>query len=127
VASPDWTVERHLEAGSDAGRALWRRLAAIVAACGEHSVSVSKTTITFKGPRRGFAGARPSGDRLVGYFDVPYAVDDPRVTSVAPYQKDLFVHHFRIEDPAQLDATFAVWIGDAYEQVGCGRRLGLRQ
>ena len=61
MASPEWTVERHLEAGSDDGRALWHRFADLVAACGEHSLSVAKTTVTFKGPKRGFAGARPKG------------------------------------------------------------------
>ncbi len=92
-----WTIERHLEAGSDHGRALFHRLVDIVAACGEYTTSVAKTTITFKGPRRGFAGARPVGDRLVGYFDVTYRVDDARIRSVAPYQKDLFVHHYRVD------------------------------
>lgn len=62
MASPEWTVERHLEAGSEAGRELWHRLADLVADCGEHSLSVAKTTVTFKGPRRGFAGARPKDE-----------------------------------------------------------------
>jgi hypothetical protein len=122
VASPEWTVERHLEAGTERGRALWHRFAGIVAECGEHSLSVAKTTITFKGPRRGFAGARPKGDELVGYFDVARRIDDPRITSVAAYQKDLFVHHFRIDEPAQLDEAFAGWIAAAYDEVGCGNR-----
>jgi hypothetical protein len=116
----EWTVDRHLEAGSERGRALWRRFAAVVAACGEHSLSVAKTTITFKGPKRGFAGARPKGDELLGYFDVTYRVEgDPRIRSVAPYQKDLFVHHFRIDT---IDADVERWIRDSYDQVGCGRR-----
>jgi hypothetical protein len=121
VASPDvWTVERHLEAGTEHGRALWHRIADIVASCGEHSLSVAKTTITFKGPKRGFAGARPKGDELVGYFDVTYRVeDDPRIRSVAPYQKDLYVHHFRVRE---VDADVEQWIRDAYDQVGCGNR-----
>jgi hypothetical protein len=119
VAAPEWTVERHLEAGSDLGRALWYRFAELVAGFGEHSLSVAKTTVTFKGPRRGFAGARPNGDELVGYFDVTYRVEDPRIRSVSPYQKDLFVHHFRV---SSIDDDFAGWISDAYEQVGCGRR-----
>jgi hypothetical protein len=119
VASPEWTVERHLEAGTEHGRALWRRLAEVVAECGEHSLSVAKTTITFKGPKRGFAGGRPKGDDLVGYFDVTYRVEDPRITSVSPYQKDLFVHHFRVN---AIDEEFAGWIRDAYDQVGCGNR-----
>ncbi len=69
MASPEWTVERHLEAGSERGRALGHGFADLVAACGGHSLSVAKTTVTFKGPRRGFAGARPKGDELVGCFD----------------------------------------------------------
>ena len=58
MASPEWTVERHLEAGSEDGRALWQRFADVVAGCGEHSLSVAKKTVTFKGPKRGFAGAQ---------------------------------------------------------------------
>ena len=76
--------------------------------------------MTFKGPKRGFAGARPKGDELIGYFDVTYRVEgDARIRSAAPYQKDLFVHHFRV---SEIDDEFAGWIHDAYEQVGCGRR-----
>jgi hypothetical protein len=121
-----WTIERHLQAGSDHGRALFHRFVEIVAGCGEYTTSVAKTTITFKGPRRGFAGARPSGDRLLGYFDVTYRVEDPRIRSVGPYQKDLFVHHFRVDALEQLDDEFAGWIADAHEQVGCGGRLAGR-
>ena len=118
-----WTIERHLEAGSDHGRALFDHFVGIVAACGAYTTTVAKTTITFKGPRRGFAGARPAGDRLVGYFDVTYRVDDARIRRAAPYQKDLFVHHFRVDSPEQLDDQFARWIADAYHQVGSGNRL----
>ena len=117
----EWTVERHLEAGTELGRALFERFVELVAACGPFHVSVAKTTITFKGERRGFAGARPKGDRLVGYFDVTRRIEDPRITSVAPYQKDLFVHHYRVDTLAQLDGEFASWLAAAYE-VGAGRR-----
>ena len=120
--SVPWTIERHLEAGTEQGRALFHRFVDIVASCGEYTTSVAKTTITFKGPRRGFAGARPKGDRLQGYFDVTYRVHDPRISSIAPYQKDLFVHHFRVDSLDQMDDEFARWIGDAYHQVGCGNR-----
>ena len=79
-------------------------------------------TITFKGPRRGFAGARPNRDRLQGYFDVTYRVEDPRIQRVGPYQKNLFVHHFRVDSLEQMDDDFVRWIADAYDQVGCGNR-----
>ena len=121
-----WTIERHLEGGTEHGRALFHRFVDIVAACGEYTTTVATTTITFKRPRRGFAGARPVGDRLLGYFDVNYRVDDPRIRSAAPYQTDLFVHHFRVDSPDQLDEEFARWIADAYDQVGCGSRLASR-
>ena len=118
-----WTIERHLEAGTDQGRALFHSFVEIVAACGEYTTSVAKTTITFKGTRRGFAGARPNRDRLRGYFDVTYrVVDDPRVSRSSPYQKDLFVHHFRVDSLQQMDGEFVRWIADAYDQVGCGNR-----
>jgi hypothetical protein len=117
-----WTIERHLEAGTDRGRALFHGFVQIVAGCGAYTTSVAKTTITFKGSRRGFAGARPRGDRLLGYFDVTYRVEDPRVGRASPYQKDLFVHHFRVDAPEQMDEEFARWIADAYDQVGCGNR-----
>jgi hypothetical protein len=65
---------------------------------------------------------RPNRDWLQGYFDVTYRADDPRVHSVAQYQKDLFVHHFRVESLAQLDAALVQWIADAYDHVGCGNR-----
>ncbi len=41
-----WTIERHLEAGSDHGRALFHRFVDIVAACGAYTTSVAKTTTT---------------------------------------------------------------------------------
>ncbi len=62
-----WTIERHLEAGSDLGRALFDRF-------------------------------------------------------VANSGEDLFVHHFRVNEVAQMDDEFVGWIADAYDQVGCGNR-----
>jgi len=115
-----WTIERHLEAGTDQGRALFDRFVEIVANCGEYTTSVAKTTITFKGRRRGFAGARPAGDRLQGYFDVTYRAEDPRIRRASPYQRDLFVHHFRVDSLEQMDDEFVRWISDAYRDVGCG-------
>ena len=65
-----WTVEDHLEGGDERTVALWRQFAAILEGIGPVTRSVSKTTVTFKGTRRGFAGARPTGRALVGYFDL---------------------------------------------------------
>ena len=49
-------------------------------------------------------------------------VEDPRITSAAPYTKRLFVHHFRITTPDQLDADFDGWLREAYA-VGAGEHV----
>lgn len=117
-----WTIEDHLEQGDDAGRALYHRFIEMVESIGPFSYAVAKTTITLKGSRRGFAGARPKGGRLVGYFDPQRQLEDPRISSVAPYTSKLFVHHFRIEALDQLDDTFAGWLTEAYA-VGAGAHV----
>jgi hypothetical protein len=117
-----WTVDDHLRDKPSEYVALYRRFVELVEACGPFTYAVAKTTITFKGSRRGFAGARPTKRGVVGYLDLQRAVDDPRISSVAPYTKRLFVHHFRITAPEQLDAEFAGWVREAYE-VGQGGHL----
>jgi hypothetical protein len=49
-------------------------------------------------------------------------VDDPRITRSAPYTRRLYVHHFRIHSPDQLDQQFASWLREAY-QGGAGAHL----
>jgi hypothetical protein len=61
------------------------------------TVSVSKSTITFKGRGRGFAGARPSRRGVQGYLDLTRRLDgDPRIRSVTPYTKRLSVHQYLV-------------------------------
>ncbi|NJL53971.1 hypothetical protein HC928_01610 [bacterium] len=51
------------------------------------------------------------------------AIDsDPRIRSVSPYTKKLFVHQFRITDLEEMDETFQGWIREAY-LVGQGEHL----
>jgi hypothetical protein len=119
----EWTVEDHLQGQPDSSIALYRRFVQLVEACGPFSYAVSKTSITMKGTRRGFAGARPDANGLRGYFDLQRAVEDPRIANVSPYTKRLFVHQFRIHSPEEMDEQFAGWIREAYE-VGAGAHLG---
>ena len=118
----DWVVEDNLRGKPPASVELYRRFVQLMQDCGPFSYAVSKTTITFKGSRRGFAGARPTMNGLAGYLDLQRIVEDPRITSVAPYTQRLFVHHFRIADRDQVDAEFAGWIRQAYD-VGQGGHL----
>src|SRR5829696_8555242 len=118
----EWTVEDHLHGQPEESVALYREFVRLVQACGPFSYAVSKTTITFKGSRRGFAGARPTAGGLAGYLDLQRIVEDPRIRSVSPYTKRLFVHHFRISTPGEMDGGFAGWVREAYA-VGAGEHL----
>lgn len=92
-----WTVDDHLRDARPQHVALYRRIEELILSCGEVSLSVSKTTITFKGRRRGFAGARPTAKGVRGYLDLTRSLaGDPRISSVAPYTKRLYVNHFLV-------------------------------
>jgi hypothetical protein len=118
-----WTIERHLAGKPPAVLALYDRFIELAHACGPFTYAVSKSAITLKGTRRGFAGATPGQRALRGYLDLPRLVTDDRITTAGAYTKRLYVHHFRVDALGQLDAEFAGWLGEAY-QVGAGAHLG---
>lgn len=118
-----WTVERHLQGKRPEVIALYHRFIELAQACGPFSYAVSKSAITLKGTRRGFAGAFLGESALRGYLDLRRVVQDARITRASPYTKRLYVHHFRIDSDGQLDGQFAGWLGEAY-QVGAGAHLG---
>jgi hypothetical protein len=117
-----WSVERHLHGKPAAVVDLYERLVSLIEACGPFEYSVSKTAITFKGSRRGFAGAKPKTRSLDGYLDLERRVQDTRIRNSSPYTKRLFVHQFRIVTPDQLDDEFTIWVREAYA-VGQGAHL----
>jgi hypothetical protein len=122
----EWTVRGHLDAASPAIVDLYHRFIAVTETLGPFTYSVTKSNITLKGSRRGFAGVVLKRAALNGYFDhqraLPDVGHDPRLLSVAPYTKRLYVHQFQITAWDQLDATFRRWLGEAYD-VGQGAHL----
>ena len=117
-----WTVEDHLAGKPDEIVALYERFIALVEACGPFSYRVTKTAITLKGKRRGFAGAKPTLRSLDGYLDLQRELHDQRIQRASPYTKRLFVHHFRVFRLSQLDEEFAGWVREAYD-VGAGLHM----
>ena len=117
-----WTVRDHLQGKPASVVELYNRFVRLVEACGPVVLSVSKTAITFKGSRRGFAGAKPTNRSLDGYLDLQRRVSDPRIRRADSYTKRLFVHHFRVTTSDQLDEEFARWVRESYE-VGQGGHL----
>lgn len=120
---PDsWTVEDHLAGKPDEVATLYQRFISLIRTCGPFSYRVTKTGITLKGARRGFAGAVPKKRSLDGYLDLQRELRDPRIMRVSPYTKRLFVHQFRVTSLDQLDDEFAGWIREAYD-VGDGAHM----
>ena len=117
-----WTVEGHLTGQPADSVALYRRFVEMLEECGPFSYSVTKTTITFKGGRRGFAGALPTRRGLSVYLDLQRVIEDRRVISAAPYTRRLFVHQIRLTAPEDLDEEFRGWVREAYA-VGQGAPL----
>lgn len=98
-------LKQPMENGTPNSRALYDRFVRILNEIGAYTTHPAKSTITFKGARRGFCGAHPKKDSLIGYFDLTRAVEfDPRIRSVSPYTKKLFVHHFRISSIEEMDS-----------------------
>ncbi|QDZ15435.1 DUF5655 domain-containing protein [Humibacter ginsenosidimutans] len=122
AATDIWTVERHLAGQPPESVALYRAFIELVESIGPFTYAVSKSTITLKGTRRGFAGARPTAKGLKGYFDVQRMITDARLGPASPYERRLFVHHFVITEASQLDAEFEGWLREAYA-VGAGAHL----
>ena len=117
-----WTVQDHLAGKPGEITALYERFIALVNECGPFSYRVTKTGITLKGSRRGFAGAKPTKRSLDGYLDLQRQLRDPRILRASPYTKRLFVHQFRVTSLDQLDKEFAAWIREAYA-VGEGAHM----
>lgn len=119
-----WTEDDHLRDKPEESIALYRQVRELIEGFGQVTDSVSRTTITFKGSRRGFASARPTKSGVQGYFDLARSLstDDPRISNVEPYQSNLNVHHYRLTSAEDLDDTFIGWLREAYD-VGCGAHL----
>jgi hypothetical protein len=114
-----WSVERHLAGRPADVVELYGRFVQLIAACGPFTLSVTKTAISFKGTRRGFAGAKPRSSSLDGFLDLQRVVKDERILRVSPYTQKLFVHQFRMTSIGQMDSLFRTWVEEAY-QVGAG-------
>ncbi len=118
----EWTIERHLQDKPEEIVALYNRFIRLADACGPFVYSVSKTAITLKGSRRGFAGATPRQSSLTGYLDLQRRIGDPRIKRSSPYTKRLYVNHFRVATLDELDDEFGAWLCEAYA-VGQGGHL----
>lgn len=134
MADAGWTVERHLSGKPPDIVALYHQFIELAQACGLFTYSVANSAITFKGARRGFAGARPGNRALSGYRDLRRRVDDPRIIRSSRYTGRLYVHQFRIvrgefSSPKQQRLVTRVWersAGPSASLPACDAGVSLR-
>ena len=100
---------------------LYQRFVELVRACGPFEYAPVRSQVGFR-VRRIFAGVRLTERALEGYLDLPRVVKSRRFRNVSPYQRNLFVHHFRVQSLGELDDQFGAWVRDSYG-VGEGRHL----
>jgi hypothetical protein len=98
-------------------RPLFDRLVAIAESSGPVTVIAQKTRIVLQ-VRMRFAAAMPQKSALKGHLVLSRRCEDPRFTKIETFSPRSHVHVFRLQSPADLDATFARFVGEAY-QVGC--------
>lgn len=120
-----WTVEDHLRDKPPGSVALFHAFRELIDSLGPTTISVAKTSITFKGVRRGFAGAKPTAQGVAGYMDLQRAVEHRTVRSVAPYTSRLYVHQIRITSREDMDDEFLGYLREAYA-VGQGAHIDRR-
>ena len=96
---PEWTVERHLEAGSELGQALWHRFAEVVAECGEHSLSVAKDDGHVQGAAARLRRRAPEGRRARRLL----RRDLPGRGSAHPERRPISAGHLRPSLPGPVD------------------------
>lgn len=112
-------LEEHLAEHGDHAAALYRQVAAAVAACGDHRVHPQATRIAFVATMT-FASVQLRRRWADLSFVTPVPVDDDRVHALAMFGPTSFASTVRLADPSDVDADVVRWLCSAH-------RRGLRE
>lgn len=115
-----WSVEEHLAGKPSSSLAVYERFVGRLRALGPFEYAPTRKQIGFQTIRI-FAGVHLTGRGIEGYLDLPRKVESGRLHHISPYTKRLWVHHFVLSDPDEVDDEFGGWLGESYE-VGWGAR-----
>lgn len=95
------------------------RFVALVRSCGDPVFEIQRDRLVLRGTRRIFASAAAGRTALAGHLNLPRRLDDQRFSRTGQLTRRLYIHHYLVTDPADLDQTFATWLTEAYH-VGNG-------
>jgi hypothetical protein len=121
TCAPLSSLSGHFARVSPVVRETFDRVLAVVRESGPVTVLPEKTRIALH-VRMSFAAFTPRRHWLGGHLVLARRVDSPRFTRVDTFSPRNVVHAFRLASPAEVDAEFAAWIGEAY-RVGAQHHL----
>lgn len=94
-------------------REIFDRYVAAARTHGAVTVYAQKTRIVIQGRVR-FAGVVVRKDRLDASMWLRRRVDHPRLVRIESYGNLGFGHHFRLDDPKDIDKAMIELLGEAY-------------
>jgi hypothetical protein len=115
-------LDEHFARSEPNVRATFDALLAAVRDLGPVTVNPTKSRISLQARMRFAAVERPRRRHLNAHLVLTRPLESPRfmrIESLVPYY---FVHHLRLETPADVDAEMRRWLAEAYE-VGLQRHL----
>lgn len=115
------TVDDHFEGKDALLRELFDAFVARLRTIGDFSILPEKSRIAFH-VRMSFAQVTPKRRWLDGHLVLARRVDDPLFRKVETMSPRSHVHHFRLNDTADISPAFAGFLREAYE-VGCQKHL----
>lgn len=110
-----YTVRGFLKGKTRGAIALFEKFQELVETCGPALVVPAKTRIAFQ-VRTIFAAVNSVNEGgMQAHVVLSRHVENPRFIRVEELTPHSFVHHFRIESPAQLDQEVQEWLKEAYQ------------
>ena len=107
--------------GSPRQLSLFEAAEAAIFSCGESTMEVKKTQISWGNPLK-FAFLSLLGGDVILTFGLSRRVDHPKIfQAVEPYP-GRWTHHVRLREEADLDETARAWLREAYSFAVAKRR-----
>jgi hypothetical protein len=106
-------LQKHFAGKPRAVKALFERVRTVVKSCGHVTVLSERTRIAFQA-RMSFMAITVQMAGLRGHFVFASVHKHPRFLRVETISPRNHVHHFRLAEPGDIDATFKSWVAEAY-------------
>lgn len=113
ACGPPVELAEHFRGRDPAVYRMFEEILALVRKCGPVKVLSEKTRIAFQ-VRMSFMALSARQTHLRGHFVFARRVPNPRFQKIETFSPRNVVHHFCVENSAELDAEFAGWVCEAY-------------